>query len=386
MNNSQLIPGWFPPVLLPFVSLSYPIDTPAQPDSFPNSSYYGTGRMDACLLVTFIAVMAVVRDAARLGVLEPFARWKLTRDLHARRKRKALRLGKSKGAGSGSATPPSPIGNGSPSLSNGDAIPALANGNANGHAEIDREIPEKLPPLSVLSKEEKKIHRSVLRFAEQGYSVIYYAFSWLFGMYVHLNLPTEVLNPTHLWLKYPHTALAAPVKLFYLIQAAFYVHQVLILNAEARRKDHWQMMAHHVITIALVLTSYFYSFTRVGCLIMVVMDWCDIYLPLAKMFRYLNLTTLCDVTFTFFLLSWFVTRHVLLIYVIKSTYYEVPNIGYDWAPERGHYITQPLYVAFVTMLVALQILQILWSWMICRVAWRVVSGHGAEDERSDSEL
>lgn len=59
------------------------------------------------------------------------------------------------------------------------------------------------------------------------------------------------------------------------------MHQVLILNAEERRKDHWQMMAHHVITIVLMFLSYFYNFTRVGSLIMVLMDYCDIFLPVS---------------------------------------------------------------------------------------------------------
>lgn len=97
--------------------------------------------------------------------------------------------------------------------------------------------------------------------------------------YVHLNLPTQIFNPTDLWQNYPHIPLAAPLKLYYLTQTAFYIHQVLILNAEARRKDHIQMMTHHVITIFLITTSYFSNFTRVGCLIMVLMDWCDIFLP-----------------------------------------------------------------------------------------------------------
>lgn len=59
------------------------------------------------------------------------------------------------------------------------------------------------------------------------------------------------------------------------------MHQVLILNAEARRKDHWQMMTHHAITVPLMVISYFYNFTRVGCLIMVLMDTCDIFLPVS---------------------------------------------------------------------------------------------------------
>lgn len=98
---------------------------------------------------------------------------------------------------------------------------------------------------------------------------------------MHHNLPTRVLEPVDLWLNYPHVPLAGAVKFYYLIQNAFYLHQVLILNAEARRKDHYQMMAHHIITIVLMVTSYAYNFTRIGCVIMVLMDCCDIFLPVS---------------------------------------------------------------------------------------------------------
>lgn len=90
-----------------------------------------------------------------------------------------------------------------------------------------------------------------------------------------------MFDPTDLWRDYPHIPLAAPVKFYYLTQTAFYIHQVLVLNAEARRKDHAQMMTHHFITVFLMGLSYFYNVTRAGCLIMVLMDWCDIFLPVS---------------------------------------------------------------------------------------------------------
>lgn len=93
-----------------------------------------------------------------------------------------------------------------------------------------------------------------------------------------------MLDPVDAWIGYPHVALAAPVKIYYLTQLAFYLHQMLILNAEARRKDHVQMMTHHVITVFLMWASYYYNLTRIGCLIMLLMDLCDIFLPVRPSF------------------------------------------------------------------------------------------------------
>lgn len=354
--NSLRAPDWLPSFLVPFVTLSYPTATPAVPDSFHNSAYYRTGPLDVCLVVGCIAVMAVLRDATRLGLMEPFAKWKLMRDLkHSRNinlDRKASQL---------------------------------ANGDGNGHSLNGHAAMHGNGGISTAQNEGRKMHRKVIRFAEQGWSVIYYTLTWCYGLYVHINVPTKLSDPTDLWLHYPHIPIAGPVKFYYLVQAAFYIHQVLILNAEARRKDHVQMMTHHVITIALIGASYFANFTRVGCVLLVLMDWCDIWLPFAKMLRYIDLSTLCDITFTWFLVSWFVTRHVLFVFVvIRSTYIDLPRlVPFAWAPERNVYLSKPAWVIYVTLLCALQVIQIVWFWMICRVAWRVVRGENAADDRSD---
>jgi len=280
-------------------------------------------------------------------VFEPFATWKLSRDLQRRREQRKL-----KGQSNGTA-------------------------NGNGHSAVHQ--PSR--------KELKQMRRSVMRFAEQGWSVTYYPIQWCFGLYILRNLTARIFDPTDLWRNYPHIPLAGPIKAYYLSQTAFYIHQVLILNAEARRKDHVQMMTHHFITVFLMAVSYFFNVTRVGCLIMVLMDWCDILLPLAKMIRYVEYSQLlCDTIFGGFLLSWVVTRHVLFIIVIWSTYRDCPRlIPFDWAPERGHYMNKSSWITFCVSLSALQVLQIIWFGMISRVAWRVVTGAGAADSRSDDE-
>ncbi|KAI0089158.1 longevity assurance proteins LAG1/LAC1 [Irpex rosettiformis] len=351
MNTAQVLDR-LPSFLIPFVTLSYPVDRPAVPDSFNDSSYYASGLLDFCAMVSMIAVMAVLRDAFRLGVFEPLAKWYLTRQ---------LKLNKAKAK----------------KHANGNG---KANGATNGHAVHDH-------PPAITKKEAKQLKRSVIRFAEQGWPVVYYSLQWCFGLYVHRNLPTKVLDPVDVWTNYPHIPLAGPIKLYYLTQNAFYMHQILVLNAEARRKDHWQMMTHHVITVVLMLGSYFYNFTRIGVLIMMLMDLCDIFLPLAKMWRYLGFSKACDATFVMFMGSWLVTRHFLFLLAIKSSYNDAPRIIPEvWEPERGFFMTKEVLATFNAMLVSLQIIQLIWFWMVCRVAWRVVSGQGAEDSRSDDEM
>jgi hypothetical protein len=83
------------------------------------------------------------------------------------------------------------------------------------------------------------------------------------------------------------------------------------------------------------------------------------------MFRYLSLSNLCDITFTWFLLSWFLTRHVLFNIVIWSVYYDAPRlIPFAWDPERGQFLSKGSHAAFLSSLVALQVSRLPFSLVI----------------------
>lgn len=275
--NANALPPWVSSYVTPFFSLSYPTNPPQKTDAFHDSQYFGTGWLDICTIVGLIAAMAILRDLARLYVFEPFAHWKLTKDLRAKK------LAASKNGGSRS--PPR-------------QAKLVSNGVRNGH-HVNGDARE----ITFSAVEKRRVHRSVLRFAEQGWALLCYSFQCGFGLvslsspfftldvpidpirgwqYVHYNFPTKVWSPGHgIWSGYPasHYPLPGPVKFYYLNETAFYIHGIFILSAEARRKDHIQMMSHHFIAIALMLLSYSWNFTRVGCLIMVLMDICDVLLP-----------------------------------------------------------------------------------------------------------
>jgi very-long-chain ceramide synthase len=82
----------------------------------------------------------------------------------------------------------------------------------------------------------------------------------------------------------------------------------------------------------------------------------NIVRQLAKMLRYLGLTTICDATFVAFLASWLVTRHFFFLFTIKSTYYDAPRIApLKWDPENGYFMTKDVFLGFSIMLSALQV-------------------------------
>jgi acyl-CoA-dependent ceramide synthase len=154
--NANGIPPWVTTYVAPFFSLSYPTNPPPKTDSFHHSQHFETGWLDVCTIIGLISAMAILRDLARLCVFEPFARWKLSKDLRA----KKLAASKNRGSSSPSLK--------TKSVTNGAANGHQANGNARG--------------VFFTAGEKRRMHRSVLRFAEQGWALMCYTFQCGFGL------------------------------------------------------------------------------------------------------------------------------------------------------------------------------------------------------------
>jgi acyl-CoA-dependent ceramide synthase len=70
------------------------------------------------------------------------------------------------------------------------------------------------------------------------------------------------------------------------VQLSFCLQQILVINIEERRKDHYQMLTHHFITSTLLYSAYVYGFYNVANVVLCIMDIVDFLLPVrATCFR-----------------------------------------------------------------------------------------------------
>jgi acyl-CoA-dependent ceramide synthase len=258
-----------------------------------------------------------------------------------------------------------------------------------------------------------------VRFAEQSYMLLYYAIYWFWGLYLFVqDTPAGVTDLNSLlislWRDFPRLFLSPGIKLYYLSQLAFWVQQIVVIHLEERRKDHYQMLTHHFVTVGLMVGSYGYRQWRVGNAILVCMDIVDLVLPLAKILRYLDMQTACDAAFAVFVVTWVLARHVAYLAICWSIYAHVAvetmpygvystltgeRLSYDGGDNLMNSLLQPMLDpeaktisfnanirwSFLGLLLALQCITIAWLVMIMRVVVRVVRGQGADDTRSDDE-
>lgn len=130
------------------------------------------------------------------------------------------------------------------------------------------------------------------------------------------------------------------------------------------------------------------------------------------MLNYLDMRTPCDIAFGVFITAWLITRHIFYPIICWSIHADVPKVMpygcYDsvtgqqisknggssiWTnvlqpfnrPEGVICFNNTIRISFLGLLLALQVLTLLWFGMILRVAYRVLSGKGSEDPRSDDE-
>ncbi|KAJ1791227.1 Sphingosine N-acyltransferase lag1 [Coemansia sp. RSA 2399] len=230
--------------------------------------------------------------------------------------------------------------------------------------------------------------RKVTRFGEQGWLTIYYLLSNAAGLYVMYGSPYW-MNTRGLWTNYPegHKQMTPLMKSYYLIQLGFWFQQVFVILIEERRKDFLVMLTHHIITCNLMCWSLYMNFTRIGNVILCLMDSSDIFLSGTKCTRYLGFERVSVVSFVVFIISWIYTRHYLYLKVMYSIAFESTsmfnNDSYD--PSNGSYYRYDIIATFGVFLGLLQLLIIYWLVLVLNIIYRIIFDKNLNDSRSDSE-
>ena len=119
---------------------------------------------------------------------------------------------------------------------------------------------------------------------------------------------------------------------------------------------------------------------------------------------------MCDFAFGVFLVTWVISRHVVYVSILWSVYHDAPHIvpyscvsvvtgervpsevgisalsanSLGSYPDRSCF-TRTVHMIFFYLLAMLQVITLVWLYMIGKVAYKVVAGTGAEDTRSDDE-
>ncbi|KAJ7182868.1 longevity assurance proteins LAG1/LAC1 [Mycena crocata] len=230
----------------------------------------------------------------------------------------------------------------------------------------------------------------LLRFGEQGYTVMYSGIFGAWGVYIMSTSRTWWYQTEYFWCDYPHNHLSGAMKRYYLCQIAFWLQQflVLVLGLEKRRSDHNQFIIHHCVTVWMVSWSYLMNVTLLGTAVYVCMDLSDMVLAASKMLNYLSLERSKVVGLGILIIVWTYFRHYLSLRIIYSVFFEfkqIPKHAQIFSPSQGLYMAPWMRDQMGGALCVLQLLNAYWYFLILRIAYRGIMTRETNDSRSDSE-
>ncbi|KAM7195005.1 longevity assurance proteins LAG1/LAC1 [Naviculisporaceae sp. PSN 640] len=225
------------------------------------------------------------------------------------------------------------------------------------------------------------------RFMEQLYTAIYFGFLGPAGMYIMSRTPVWYFNTYGMYEAFPHKTHEAIFKFYYLFQAAYWAQQaiVMLLGMEEPRKDFKELIAHHVVSLALIGLSYRFHFTYMGLAVYITHDISDFFLATSKTLNYID-HWLIGPYYGLFCVVWIYMRHYLNLRILVSLFNEFKTVGpYELNWETGQYKCDLAFYITGTLLSLLQMLNLFWLFYILRIAYRFVVHNVAKDDRSDEE-
>lgn len=226
------------------------------------------------------------------------------------------------------------------------------------------------------------------RFMEQAYSAVHYGVSGPLGLYIMYTSPDLwYFETTPFYAHFPHRVHPGMFKGYYLLQAAFWAQQsvVLVLQLEKPRKDFRELVFHHAVTMALIFLSYRFHFAAMGLAVFITMDVSDFFLAASKILNYMH-SPFTGPFFLVFMAVWIYLRHYLNLRILYSVLTEFATVGpFDLNWETQQYKCWILQGITFALLLALQLVNAYWLFLILRIAYRYVVYSVEKDERSDDE-
>lgn len=162
-------------------------------------------------------------------------------------------------------------------------------------------------------------------------------------------------------------------------QTVFWTPFFQIKWSPSVRGDFREMMAHHLVTNALIFGSSFYRFTRIGSMIFLIHDLSDVPIDMSKLANFVKWKNTSAVCFTIMLITWVINRLWIFPFVIFKSF----------LMESYHYLVvlgtmDPVFyqlhvMPFCILLGGLVMLHVMWFCIMLRISWTLLRKGEAHD-------
>eukprot|EP00055_Hartaetosiga_balthica_P000320 m.136242 g.136242 ORF g.136242 m.136242 type:complete len:328 (-) comp10536_c0_seq1:156-1139(-) len=216
-------------------------------------------------------------------------------------------------------------------------------------------------------------------FSECFLRLVYYFMMFFVVLYV-ISLEDYWPDTKNCWTDFVSRKQPMPRELqaTYLFELAYYTGGVFIhIFLNEHLKDFTVMLSHHVITVALLGLSYAFGYHRIGMLVLMCHDGCDVYLDGGKCFNSFKKDAYAMVTVISLLVAWAYYR--LYVFPVKVIL-DGQRYSFIAAQEQGMESGTPLIICFVLLWI-LVCLHVYWFLLIVRVGIKKLRGGDLVDVR-----
>jgi hypothetical protein len=115
------------------------------------------------------------------------------------------------------------------------------------------------------------------------------------------------------------SAIDSPILNHYILALAYYLYATLLVVFDlegVRQNDKWEMTLHHLVTIFLIAFSWQWKLYRAGGMILVLHDFADPLMEVAKLMLYTGRQLAANIWFGLFATGFIITRCLIFPAII----------------------------------------------------------------------
>jgi len=226
--------------------------------------------------------------------------------------------------------------------------------------------------------------KDVQKYPESAWKFLFYLSTFSASVYIIFGKQCCPYfdNPSMAWINYSmNDVIPQDISILYILEVSFYIHSIYaVLFLDEWRKDSLVMFIHHIITVSLLSLSFMTKAHRIGVLVILLHDGCDVIMEGTKcLLNYKSIGGLCAkimdvlsaIGYISFLIFWFVCR--LYWFPLKALYSSSEYFTHNQ-------IKFPFMVVLYFMLWIIQAMNIYWFSFIVMLFVNIVTGRMSELE------
>ena len=193
---------------------------------------------------------------------------------------------------------------------------------------------------------------------------------------------TEGSSIDNMYDDYPMYHLPWGMRFFFFASLGLHILRfVQLLGSSQRKNDYYEMLLHHTLTFILFSGGYLMNFIPLGMLVILAIDFCNVWTHYAKVFAGTTWKNTCMFCGAMCWGTWFYCRLVCLPLVIYYACFalveKIPDI--DGSSEATVLHILGVFLSLIMLL------SIFWFYLISRMVLKAIREGDQHDEQSEVE-